>query len=129
MRAGQRLAIGLGVAALFSGGAGSLAGPITAHAAGTTFYFHGLPANGDDASRQTTATATFDTTAPTGTAPSTQTSAPALVPAPCGDSNYSYWTGPFTGTVSGSIHIDWWWQTANAETLALGERCLDCDGK
>jgi BNR repeat-like domain len=115
------LVVSVGVVGTALSGIGGLSGPVTAQAA-TKYYFHGLPGNGDDASRQLTPTATFDTTAPTNPAPSTQTSVPVFVPIPCGDSNYSYWQGTaFTGPLNGTLHIDWWWQTANAEALALGD--------
>jgi hypothetical protein len=96
-----------------------VSGPVHA-AAASTYYFHGGPA--DDANRiGGTPTATFDATAPTGATPSTQTSAPRLLAAsPCGDMKDAYWTGAFTGTISGHIHIDWWWQTTNAEAIAVG---------
>jgi hypothetical protein len=96
-----------------------VSGPLHA-AAAATYYFHGGAA--DDAQRAAgTPTATFDGTAPTGATPSTQTSTPRLLAAnPCGDMKDAYWVGPFTGSISGHVHIDWWWQTSNAEAIAIG---------
>jgi len=95
--------------------------PLTARAATTTYYFHGTAT--DDASRNAgTPTATFDTTAPTGTVPHTQTDTNDFFnPTGPADPNYAYWIGTAAnGPVNGTLHIEWYWTTANAEAQVLG---------
>src|SRR2546427_315165 len=99
---------------------GSLAGPVNARAATTTFYFHGTAS--DDASKASFApTATFDTTAPTATSAVgfTQTAewpndGPDFAEAPFDN----FWVGNFSGTLSGSISFDWWWSSTNPVAVA-----------
>ena len=84
------------------------------------YYFHGTAS--DDANRATSApSATFDAVPPTGTTDITQTgslgnsaqAANALSP---------YWISTaYTGSIQGTMHLDWWWSTVNAETVVLGE--------
>jgi len=93
----------------------------TARAAtGSTYYFHGQAA--DQANKATTpgGTATFDTNGPTGTTPVVQTASPLANQDFAGDPLSAFWSGPFVGSVSGSIQINWYWSTANAEAIALG---------
>ena len=130
MRRGRtRQAIIATVAALAGAGALTAAGisPLRASATTTTYYFHGTAT--DDACRAEVAAgtaqpcATFDTTAPTSTAPvgSKQTAVFG------GNANQSanalsiYWYGPFSGTVSGDLYLDLYASTENAETALLGD--------
>jgi hypothetical protein len=91
----------------------------------TVYYLHGTST--DDLNRlEVTAgeaqpSATFDTTAPSGSNVVTQT-----VPFD-GNSEQSanalsaYWYGSFSGDVTGQdLYIDWYWSTANAEAVLLG---------
>ena len=94
---------------------------------GPTYYFHGTST--DDANRgavlagQAQPTATFDTTAPTGTSPvgATQTAAFDGNPNQSANSLSIYWDGPFKGAVSGALYLDWYWSTANPAALAGGD--------
>jgi hypothetical protein len=109
----------LGVAALAISGLAGLAGPLTARAAPLQFYFHGTAA--DDANRAAgTPTATFDTTAPTGTIDHTQTGSVDANANFGGNPLSVYWISTaFTGTINGSVSFDWWWSTGNAAAIAL----------
>jgi hypothetical protein len=92
-------------------------------AASTTFYFHGTPA--DQANKASPpGTATFNTTAPTGTVPATQTASPFANRDLPGNPLAAYWSGPFAGPVSGDLQLTWFWSTTNAEAALLG---LDMD--
>ena len=83
--------------------------------AGTTYYFHGSPQ--DTTNRVNGApSATWDTTAPTGSTDQTQSAtvaddsgATGLTPAAPQD---IYWMGSYAdGPVSGDLHIEWWWSS------------------
>src|SRR5260370_38953644 len=64
-------------------------------AASTAFYFHGTPA--DQANKATPpGTATFNTTAPTGTAPVTQSTNPVANHGIAGCALAAYWSWPFS---------------------------------
>jgi hypothetical protein len=119
--------ITVGAAALSVGmwgtGLGLALSPTTASAgASTTYYFHGAP--GDDANRVNgTPTATFDATAPTGSAGATQTTVAGALPG-------AYWIGtsvPAGSYLTGTITINSYWADANAATIALTG--LDVDVK
>src|SRR5258706_11584739 len=91
----------------------------------TVYYLKGDPADQakkvvNDTASGTIGTATFDTTAPTGTAPVTQTGSPFTNADYVGNPLGIYWSGSFSGTVSGVLDLQWYWSTANAETVALG---------
>src|SRR4051812_10153836 len=91
----------------------------------TTYYFKGDPADQankvvNDTASSTIGTATFDTTAPTGTAPVTQTGSPFTAEDYVGNPLGIYWSGNFSGSVSGVLDLQWFWSTPNAETIALG---------
>src|SRR5919109_5390793 len=111
------------IAALLAA-AGLIATAPVGVAAANTYYFHGTAA--DQANKGTTpgaGTATFNTTAPTGTIPATQTGSPLANGDVAGNPLAAYWTGPFSGTLSGDIQLNWVW-SGNAEATALG---LDMD--
>src|SRR6267142_5948392 len=83
-----------------------LAAPVTSpvRAAANTYYFHGVPA--DQANKGTTpgaGSAYFNTTAPSGVVPITQTSSPQANRDLAGNPLAAYWNGPFSGTLSGDI--------------------------
>src|SRR5258708_4161703 len=91
----------------------------------TVYYLKGDPADQankvvNDTATGTIGTATFDTTAPTGTAPVTQTGSPFTNADYVGNPLGIYWSGSFSGSVSGVLDLSWYWSTANAETIALG---------
>jgi hypothetical protein len=95
--------------------------PVAAEAASSpSFYFHGTPQ--DQANKSTTpgGTATFDGSPPTGTAPITQTASPLANSDFVGNQLAAYWSGPFSGTVSGQLELSWYWSTANATATAVG---------
>jgi hypothetical protein len=116
-----RLGIGVIAGALISGVL--FTGPNTSpvHAQGTTYYFHGTAT--DDANRlNDMPSATFSTTAPTGTTDETQTGTVAGSNTNSADSQSVYWLSTaITGPVSGTMHFDWWWSSANAEAIAIGD--------
>jgi hypothetical protein len=92
----------------------------------TTYYLKGDPADqankvANDTVSGTIGTATLDTSPPTGTAPVTQTGSPFTNADYVGNPLAIYWSGPFSGTVSGVIDLKWYWSTQNPETIALGD--------
>ena len=92
------------------------------HAAGNTYFFHGTTM--DQTNKSTPpGTATFNTTAPSTAVLVTQTSSPLGNPDLPGDPLAAYWSGPFSGTLSGDIQLNWYW-SGNAEANLLG---LDMD--
>jgi hypothetical protein len=109
------------LAVLALGQASSRMSPVAAEAASPpAFYFHGTPQ--DQANKATIpgGTATFDGNPPTGTVPITQTTSPLANEDFVGNQLAAYWSGPFTGSVSGLLELSWFWSTANAEAAALG---------
>ena len=100
----------------------------SAAGASTTYYFHGTPT--DNLNRvavlggQAQPTATFNTSAPTATDPigSTQTSTAVGNKDQSANALSVYWYGPFSGSVSGGLYLDWYWSTRNAEAVLLGSR-------
>src|SRR5260221_6024229 len=91
----------------------------------TVYYLKGDPADQankvvNDTASSTIGTATFDKTAPTGTAPVTQTGSPFTAEDYVGNPLGVYWSGNFSGSVSGVLDLQWYWSTPNAETVALG---------
>jgi len=112
----------VGVAILGAAVIGLGSRPSVAVAAqGTTYYFHGT--SSDDLNRlQDTPTATFTTTAPTGTTDQTQTGTVNGSSTNSADKQSVYWLSTsLTGALSGTMHFDWWWSSANAEAIALGD--------
>jgi hypothetical protein len=91
-----------------------------AHAATTTYWFHGQADDQAQKFSQTPGTATFDTNEPTGTVPITQTGSPFATEDVVGNSLAIYWSGPFSGTVDGLLELHWWWSSPNAEGTLLG---------
>jgi hypothetical protein len=91
----------------------------------TTYYFKGDPADqankvANDTVSNTIGTATFDTSPPTGTAPVTQAGSQFTNEDYVGNPLGIYWSGPFSGSVSGVLDLKWYWSTQNPETIALG---------
>jgi hypothetical protein len=98
---------------------GLTATPVSAQ--GTKYYFHGTST--DDVNRlNDMPSATFSATAPTGTTDQTQTGTIAGLNTNSADSQSVYWLSTaITGPISGTMHFDWWWSSANAEAIALGD--------
>ena len=85
-----------------------------ATAATGTYWFHGKPT--DQVDKQAALVddtaisgATFDQTAPTGTVPVTQTTTGLANEDFVGNPLTLYWHGPFTGTISGQLQLNWYW--------------------
>jgi hypothetical protein len=96
------------------------AGPPAARADSATYWFHGQADDQATKFTQTPGTATFSTTAPTGTVPITQTGSPFATEDVVGNELAIYWSGPFSGTVSGNLELHWWWSSPNVEGTVLG---------
>src|SRR5207237_3167000 len=82
--------------------------------AASTYYFHGnLTDQVDKQGALTDSTAisgaTFNQTAPTSMTPVTQTTTGIANEDFVGNPLTLYWHGPFAGTVSGQLVLDWWW--------------------
>ena len=92
----------------------------------TTYYFKGDPADqankvANDTASNTIGTATFDTSAPTGTVPVVQTGPPSVVNADyVGNPLSIYWSGPYSGNLTGTLDFKWYWSTVNPETIGVG---------
>src|SRR4051794_10730503 len=91
----------------------------------TTYYFKGNPddqANkvANDTVSGTIGTATFDTSPPSGPVPVTQTGSPFTNEEYVGNPLGIYWSGNFSGAISGVLDASWYWSTQNAGTIALG---------
>src|ERR1700756_4229572 len=76
----------------------------------TTYYLKGDPADQankvvTDTASGTIGTAPFDTAPPTGTAPVTQTGSPLTNEDFVGNPLGIYWSGPFSGTLSGVLDL------------------------
>ena len=91
-----------------------LAGVPSARAAtsSNTYFFHGQGAPA--------ATASFDGSPPSGATPQTQSSSWLANRDYAGDPLAAYWTGSYSGTLGGSLQLDWWWSTANASAALAG---------
>ena len=100
-----------------------LSGP--ARAATGTYWFHGNPTDQADkqlalANDTAVSGATFNTTPPvTGHPAITQTTTGAANQDYVGNPLTLYWHGPFTGTVSGQLQLDWWWASPAATSLSI----------
>lgn len=111
-------AILLGLLALGQSGRVS---PLAAEAASPpAFYFHGTPQDQANKSTIPGGTATFDANPPTGTVPITQTTSPLANEDFVGNQLSAFWSGPFSGSVSGQLELSWYWSTTNPEAAALG---------
>ncbi len=80
-----------------------------AHASSNTYFFHGAAGS-----------ASFDTNAPSGASSQTQTASPLANRDYAGDPLAAWWQGSYSGTLSGSMQLDWWWSSANATAILLG---------
>src|SRR3954470_16320740 len=89
-------------------------------ASAPTFYFHGTAA--DQANKATVpgGTATFAPSAPTGSVPVSQTTTPLANRDFVGNQLSAYWSGPFSGSISGLLELSWFWSTTNAAAIASG---------
>ena len=117
----QRKIRGVSFSVLF--GLTTLASPLLA--ATGTFYFHGTPQ--DQANKQqelvdstNRGTATFDQTPTTGLVPATQTGNFAANPDFVGNPLAIFWRGAFSGTVNGTLELDWFWSTTDPEEISQG---------
>lgn len=89
---------------------------------GDTYYLTGSPA--DEVAKTSGApTASFSTTAPTGTADAFQLTQPLSADADEPRSpGTAFWEGPFSGAISGQVSMTLYWSTANAtSTLVPGD--------
>ena len=119
-RGRARRALIISMASIVAGvGIGSFV-PLTAHAAPQTFYFHGTTA--DQANRTNSApTATFSTTAPSGSTDILQTGDDPVANEAVPENPFIiYWEGTALNNVSltGDLTLDWWWSASPAD-LAL----------
>ena len=85
-----------------------------ATAATGTYWFHGKATDQVDKQAALTnsnaiSSATFNQTPPMGVTPVTQTTTGLANEDFVGNPLTLYWHGPFTGTVSGQLVLDWWW--------------------
>src|SRR5438105_2482407 len=92
--------------------------------AASAYYFHGKST--DQLDKQAAATdstaisgATFDQTAPTSMTPVTQTTTGIANEDFVGNPLTLYWHGPFMGTVSGQLVLDWWWTVPSPTGTAV----------
>lgn len=84
----------------------------------STYYFHGTAA--DQANKLAgTPTATWNTSAPAGAVPVTQSTTGVANADFAGNPLGAFWSAPFTGTLSGGLQLDWWW-TGNPEAQLIG---------
>ncbi|MEA2163482.1 MAG: hypothetical protein QOK37_1609 [Thermoanaerobaculia bacterium] len=92
----------------------------------TTYFFKGDPADqankvANDTVSNTIGTATFDTSPPTGTVPVVQTGPPSVVNADyVGNPLSTYWSGPYSGGLTGTLHFKWYWSTTNPDAIVQG---------
>jgi hypothetical protein len=90
----------------------------------TTYYFKGTPADQANKVAGATGTApssgTFDTSPPTGVVPVTQTGSVATNADFVANFLGIYWSGSYSGPVSGVLDLNWYWSTTNPETIAIG---------
>ncbi len=89
--------------------------------ADTTYYLTGNPA--DQANKVVDAapsTPTFNTTAPTGAVPITQTATPLANADFAANPLAAFWSGPYSGPATGVLDLRWYWSTVNPATIALG---------
>src|SRR5437899_1624690 len=88
--------------------------PHIALASSGVLYFHGRAT--DDVDKQAAfadstaiSNATFSATAPSGTVPILQSTTAVANQDFVGNPLTAYWHGPFSGTISGQLKLDWWW--------------------
>src|SRR5438105_12608723 len=92
--------------------------------AASTYYFHGNSTDQVD-KQQTLADETyvlpktFNQTPPTGMTPVTQTTTGIANEDFVGNPLTLYWHGPFMGTVSGQLVLDWWWTVPSPTGTAV----------
>ena len=96
----------------------------SAIAATGTYWFHGKPTDQvDKQAALTDATAisgaTFDQNPPVGAVPVTQTTTGLANEDFVGNPLTLYWHGPFTGTISGQLKLDWYWTVPTATSVSV----------
>jgi hypothetical protein len=101
----------------------TLAAP--AFAATGTYTFHGTAQDQVNKNQEFTdstsrGTATFDQTPTTGTAPVTQTGSFAANADFVGNPLAIFWRGAFSGTVNGTLQLDWYWGSVDPEAITQG---------
>jgi hypothetical protein len=94
-------------------------------AATGTYFFHGTPQ--DQVNKQqeladstNKGTATFDQTPTTGLVPVTQTGSFAANADFAGNPLGIFWRGAFSGTVNGTLQLNWYWSTTDPEEISEG---------
>lgn len=88
-------------------------------AADTIYYFKGDAADQANKATMAPSTATFDQGPPDGAVPITQTTTPLANADFVGNPLAASWSGPFSGTITGVLDLQWYWSTPNAEAIAL----------
>src|SRR5205807_1350324 len=78
----------------------------------TTRFFHGT-ANDDVNRTLGTPSATFSTAGPGSTDRTQEPVTPISDSAFAGDPASAFWTGSYTGTINGTVDLDWWWSSVN----------------
>src|SRR4051794_26064564 len=83
-------------------------------AATGTYWFHGKDTDQADKAAvlvndTAISGATFNQTPPTGATPVTQTTTGVANEDFVGNPLTLYWHGPFTGTISGQLQLNWYW--------------------
>src|SRR5258706_1116861 len=117
----RRKSLGLSLSALFV--LVVLATPVVA--ATGTFSFHGTPQ--DQVNKQqelvdstNRGTATFDQIPTTGVVPVTQTGTFAANADFVGNPLAIFWRGSFSGTVNGTLQLNWFWSTTDPQEISEG---------
>ena len=84
------------------------------------YYFNGQPTDQANKATATPGTATFGSIAPTSPVPITQTTSPFTNADFVANLLGAFWSGPFSGNVTGVLDLRWYWSTPNPEAVALG---------
>lgn len=91
--------------------------PTSVLASSAIYYFKGDPTDQTNKVVNDVGTATFDTTAPTGTVPITQTGSAFANDDFVGNGLAFYWSGPFSGPATGTLDLQWYWSSQAASAV------------
>src|SRR5436190_1090071 len=92
---------------------------LTLHAQ-TIYYLNGDPADQANKVTSTPGTPTFSTTAPAGAVPVTQLTTPFANADVVANPLAAFWSGAYSGNVTGVLDLKWYWSTPNPAALAIG---------
>src|ERR1044071_1622676 len=92
---------------------------LTLHAQ-TVYYLNGDPLDQANKVTATPGTPTFSTTAPTGAVPVLQLTTPFANADVVANPLAAFWSGSYTGNVTGVLDLKWYWSTPNPAALAIG---------